>query len=143
MSEAENRSEQLVKIFFETLSTGDLERLRPLLHEQASWTPMGTGIPGAGGAKGRDAIIDEFLAPVRGMFVDGDPKVKMSNIFSKGPMVACETLGIGLLKNGKKYNNHYAWIIEIKDDKIFAVREYMDTYHITTLVQASRRNVAF
>jgi len=58
----------------------------------------------------------------------------MNNIFSKGPMVACETLGIGLLKNGKKYNNRYAWIIEIKDDKIFAVREYMDTYHITTLV---------
>ncbi len=134
MSEAENRSEQLVKTFFETLSTGDLERVRLLLHEQASWTPMGTGIPGAGGAKGRDAIIDEFLAPVRGMFVDGDPKVEMNNIFSKGPMVACETLGIGLLKNGKKYNNRYAWIIEIKDDKIFAVREYMDTYHITTLV---------
>ena len=134
MSEAESRNEQLVKTFFETLSAGDLERVRSLLHEQASWTPMGTGIPGAGGAKGRDAIIDEFLAPVRGMFVDGDPKVKMNNIFSKGPMVACETLGIGLLKNGKKYNNRYAWIIEIKDDKIFAVREYMDTYHITTLV---------
>jgi ketosteroid isomerase-like protein len=134
MSETESRNEQLVRSFFETLSTGDLERVRPLLHEHATWNPMGTGIPGAEGAKGRDAIIDEFLAPVRGLFVDGDPKVKMSTIISKGPLVACETQGIGLLKNGKHYNNRYAWMIEIKDDKIFALREYMDTYHISTLV---------
>ena len=134
MAETENQNEELVKSFFETLSTGDLERVRPLLHKDATWTPMGTGIPGAGGAKGRDVIIDEFLAPVRGMFVDGDPKVKMSTIISKGPLVACETQGIGLLRNGKQYNNRYAWMIEIKDDKIFALREYMDTYHISTLV---------
>ncbi|HUA01033.1 MAG TPA: nuclear transport factor 2 family protein [Candidatus Aquilonibacter sp.] len=134
MPEAESRNEQLVKTFFDTLSTGDLERVRPLLHEQATWTPMGTGIPGAEGAKGRDAIIDDLLVPVRGLFVEGDPKVKMSTILSKGPLVACETQGTGLLRNGKQYNNRYAWMIEIKDDKIFALREYMDTYHISTLV---------
>lgn len=134
MSEAENRNEQLVRSFFETLSTGDLERVRLLLHEQATWTPMGTGIPGAGGAKGRDAIINDFLAPVRGMFEEGDPKVKVNTVISKGSLVACETQGLGRLKNGKQYNNRYAWMIEIKDDKIFAVREYMDTYHVSTLV---------
>ena len=134
MSEGENRNEQLVKSFFETLSTGDLERVRPLLHEQATWTTMGTGIPGAEGAKGRDVIIDKFLAPLRGLFEPGDPKVKLNTILSKGPLVACETHGTGRLRNGKQYNNRYAWMIEIKDDKIFALREYMDTYHISTLV---------
>lgn len=29
---------------------------------------MATGIPGAGEKKGRDVIIDQFLAPVRGLF---------------------------------------------------------------------------
>jgi hypothetical protein len=134
MSEVENRNEQLVRSFFETLSTGNLERLRALLHEQATWAVMATGIPGAGEKKGRNAIIDEFLAPVRGLFEDGDPKVTVHNIVSKGSAVAVEANGVGRLKNGKKYNNHYAFIIEIKDDKIFALREYMDSYHVSTLM---------
>jgi uncharacterized protein len=133
MSDAENRNEQLVKQFFETLSTGDLERLRPLLHEQASWTVMATGIPGAGEQKGRDVIIDEFLGPVRGMFVDGDPKIKIATLISKGPLVAAETRIVGRLKNGKEYDNRYAWMIEIKDDKAFSLHEYMDSYYISTL----------
>lgn len=134
MSEVENRNEQLVRSFFETLSTGNLERLRPLLHEQATWAVMATGIPGAGEKKGRNVIIDEFLGPVRGLFEDGDPKVTVHNLISKGSLVAAETTGMGRLKNGKKYNNRYVFMIEIKDDKIFALREYMDSYHVSTLM---------
>jgi uncharacterized protein len=74
----EEDNEKLVRTFFETLSTRDLERVRPMLHEDATWTVMATGIPGAGEKKGRKAIIDEFLAPVRGIFEDGDPKVSIS-----------------------------------------------------------------
>jgi ketosteroid isomerase-like protein len=133
MSDAENRNEQLVKQFFETLSTGNLERLRPLLHEQATWTVMATGIPGAGEKKGRDVIIDEFLGPMRGMFVDGDPKIKIATLISKGPLVAAETRIVGRLKNGKEYDNRYAWMIEIKDDKTFSLHEYMDSHYISTL----------
>jgi ketosteroid isomerase-like protein len=49
----EDDNEKLVRTFFETLSTGDLERVRPMLHEDATWTVMATGIPGAGEKKGR------------------------------------------------------------------------------------------
>jgi len=116
------------------LSTGNLERLRPLLHEQATWTVMATGIPGAGEKKGLKAIIDDFLGPVRGMFVDGDPKVHIDRLICQGPFVAAETRGLGHFKNGKEYSNRYAFIIEVKDDKVFALREYMDSYYVSTLV---------
>lgn len=131
---ASEKNEQLVKTFFETLSTGDLEKVRPLLHEEATWQAMATGIPGLGVHRGRDVIIDEFLDPVRGMFEPGDPKVYMDTIISKGNLVSCETRGVGKLKNGKEYNNKYCWMIEIKDGKIYALREYMDSYHVSTLV---------
>ena len=134
MSEIEKRNEQIVRSFFETLSTGNLERVRALLHEQATWAVMATGIPGAGEKKGRNPIIDEFLGPVRGLFVDGDPKVTVERLICQGPAVVAEARGIGRLKNGKKYDNHYAFVIEIKDDKIFALREYMDSYHVSTLM---------
>jgi uncharacterized protein len=133
MSEAENRSEHLARQFFDTLSSGDLEKLRMLLHEQASWTVMATGIQGAGEKKGRKAIIDEFLGPVRGRFVDGDPKIHVDRLISKGPVVAAEARGIGNFKDGKQYLNRYAFFVEIKDDKVFDLREYMDSYYVSTL----------
>jgi hypothetical protein len=133
MPEAGNRNEQIVRTFFEALSSGDMEGLRPLFHEEATWTGMVTGLPGAGEKNGRKEIIDEFLAPVRGMFVDGDPKVLIQHLILQGPYAAVEARGVGRLKSGKEYNNRYAFMIEIKDDKIFALREYMDSYYVSTL----------
>ena len=66
MSDSETGNDRLVRDFFATLSTGDLEALRALLHPDGSWEVMGLTIPGAGLTEGRDAVIDEFLAPVRG-----------------------------------------------------------------------------
>lgn len=134
MGEVEKHNEQIVRHFFDTLSSGDLERLRMLLHEQATWAVMATGIQGAGEKKGRKAIIDDFLGPVRGLFVPGDPKVLIQHLILQGPYAAVEARGLGRFKNGKEYNNRYAFMIEIKDDKVFALREYMDSYYVSTLV---------
>lgn len=128
-----SESERLVETFFATLSTGDLEKVRLLLHEQASWKPMVKGVPGAGEHKGRDVIIDEFLGPVRGLFKPGDPKVHVDTLVSKGDIVMCETRGIGELADGRPYNNRYAWAIEIRDGKIFALREYFDSHYVASL----------
>jgi ketosteroid isomerase-like protein len=130
MSSAESHNERLVREFFAALSSGNLEAVRPRLHPHATWEATARTIPGAGITRGRDKIIDDFLAPVRGLFIPGDPKVKVLNIFSKGDWVAAETEGLGKLSNGKEYHNRYAWIFEIRDDKIFALREYMDSAYV-------------
>ncbi|HEX5418713.1 MAG TPA: nuclear transport factor 2 family protein, partial [Gammaproteobacteria bacterium] len=100
------------------------------LHVDASWEATGKSIPGAGITRGRDHVIDDLLAPVRGLFVPGDPKVKVLRIISQGLWAAAETEAMGRLANGKDYHNRYAWIFEIRDGKIFIVREYMDTGYI-------------
>jgi ketosteroid isomerase-like protein len=130
MATDETENERRVREFFETLSTGDLEALRPLLHTDGSWEATGKSIPGAGITRGRDNIIDNFLAPVRGLFEPGDPKIKILHIISKGDLCAAETEAMGKLSNGKPYHNRYAWFVEIRDGKIFALREYMDTAYI-------------
>jgi len=127
---SESATEAKVRRFFETLSSGDLEALRPQLHEDASWEATGRTIPGAGITRGRDTIIDAFLAPVRGLFVPGDPKIVIIRIFRSAEWVAAETEAVGKLANGNDYHNRYAWIFEIRDDKIYALREYMDTAYI-------------
>ncbi len=134
MADAESPNEQLVRRFIECLNNEDLEGLRPILHEEADWSPMSTqDIPGAGAHVGHKGIIDDFLRPVRGLFEGKDPQNQINSLFSKGNMVACETHGTGKLKNGKTYDNHYAWLVEVKDGRIFRIREYMDTAFIQSL----------
>jgi len=133
MSKAEKHNEQFVRKFFKTLSTGNLEKLRPMFHQKAVWKVMATGIPGAGQTEGRDNIIDKFLGPIRGAFVDGDPKVKVLSLVASGPMVVAEAHGTGSMKNGKQYDNKYCFVLKVKDDKILALREYMDSAHVLTL----------
>lgn len=67
------------------------------------------------------------------MFRKGDPKIRIVNIFSSGPMVAIETRVRGTFADGRPYRNKYAWIIEVRGGKIDAIREYMDSYYISTL----------
>ena len=133
MVRADNENERLTLQFFETLSTGELERVRPLLHEEVTWIPQVRDIPGAGTYRGKKGVIDEFLAPVRVMFAPGDPKTTVLSIASKGPLVLVESQGLGKLADGRTYENRYAWAIEIRDEKIFAIREYMDSYYVAKL----------
>ena len=133
---AESENERIVRRFFiEALNTGDLGKIRPYFHPDATWTPMAKegSIPGAKVHRGRAGIVDEFLGPVRGLFVDGDPKNSIENIFGKGDYVLVETHGTGTFRNGRPYDNRYAWIVEIRDGMIFAIREYMDTAYIASI----------
>ena len=133
MSDTPN--ETLVRRFFEEgLNSDNLEKMREFFHPGATWTPMAkTNIPGMGTHRGRKGIVDEFLAPVRGLFVDGDPQNEIISLISKGDLVAVETHGTGKFRNGRDYDNRYAWIVEIKDGMIFAIREYMDTAYIASI----------
>ena len=133
MVRADNENERLVLEFFTVLSTGELERVRPLLHDEVSWIPQVKDIPGAGEYRGKKGVIDDFLAPVRGMFAPGDPKTTVDTIVSKGPLVMVESRGLGKLADGRTYENRYAWAIEIRDGKVFAIREYMDSHYVARL----------
>ena len=122
---ARTAQEQTVLDFFRILSTGELEAIRKTLHPDAQWRPMVENIPGAGVHGPRDVIVDQFLAPVRGMFAPGDPKTTVHSIVSSGDFVMCESRGLGKLADGRTYDNRYAWAVELKDGLVYRIREYM------------------
>jgi uncharacterized protein len=126
MNAAEQRGCDVVRVFFTALSDGDLEALRTMLHPDATWEVM-RAAPGERLAVGRDAIIDDFLAPVRGRFAAGDPKVTVRTLIAAGGLVAAETQADGTMLDGSEYHNRYAWMIELDGSAVLAVREYMDT----------------
>lgn len=126
MDEAELSRCEVVRTFFAHLSDGDLESMRALLHPDATWEVM-RAAPGERMASGRDAIVDEFLPPVRGRFVAGDPKVTVHTVFASGDLVAVESQADGTMLDGSGYHNRYAWMIELRGSLLLRVREYMDT----------------
>ena len=131
--EAKTQNEQLVLSFFATLSAGDLEGVRRMLHEDATWKPQMRNVPGAGLHRGPGGIVDDFLKPIRGLFKPGDPKVIVDAIASRGPLVLAESHSEGYLLDGRPYENLYAWAVEIKDGKIHALREYFDSHYVMEL----------
>src|SRR5581483_12231865 len=116
-----------------TLSSGDLERVWELLDEDTTWTVCAVDIEGAGTHRGRE-IVDDFLAPVRGWFQDGDPKVQVTTIAAEGPLVLVEAEGHGRFRNGTPYDNRYVFAFEIEGGRIRAIREYMDTGYAARIV---------
>lgn len=50
------------------------------------------------------------------------------------PPVAAETRGAGRLKSWTPYNNRYSWMIEVDGGKIKALREYMDSHYVSTIM---------
>ncbi len=129
---AKNANEQIALDFFEALSTGELDRLRPFLTPDSVWEPKVKDIPGAGEYRG-DAIIDDFLGPVRGLFAPGDPKVHVAAIFSDGDVVTVESTSTGRTADGKPYDNLYCWVFRMKDGKIARIHEYMDSPYVARL----------
>jgi ketosteroid isomerase-like protein len=135
MADERDPNETLVVDFFATLSSGDLIRLKSYFLAEASWTPMVSGVPGAGTFVGPSAICDEFLGPVRGLFVAGDPKVFIDRMLAKGDVVFAETHAMGRIRaNNAEYNNRYCWAFELQGGKIRAIREYMDSAYVARVL---------
>ena len=125
-------AEETTRSFFETLSSGDLDRVAGFFDAESTWTVCATGIPGAGTHRGR-AIVAEFLRPVRGMFEPGQPKVEITNVLTDGRWVAVEAVGRGRFRNGPEYENRYSFWVEVDGRTIRTTREYMDSHYVATL----------
>lgn len=137
--QARSESERLVLKFFDALSAGDLEGVRSLLHAEATWTPQVRAVPGAGVHRGPKGIVDEFLKPVRGLFRPGDPKVLIDSIASREDFVMLESHSGGCLADGRPYENLYAWAVEVREGKIYALREYFDSHYVVGLFAEGSR----
>ena len=133
MVAASNDYERLYLEFFATLSSGDLERIRATFHENAIWQVQVKGILGEGTHRGRNTIVDEFLAPVRGMFKPGDPKITVITMASKGSFVIGECVSRGAFADDRPYENLYVFVLEFEDGKVRVLREYMDSFYVAKL----------
>jgi uncharacterized protein len=118
-------NKRLILGFFENLSAGNGDAVMGALADNATWWVAGNFA--LSGTKTKA----EFAALVGGLGskIDGGMRVTPKGITAEGDRVAVEAESYAKMKNGKTYQNTYHFLFIVRDGKIEAVKEYLDTIH--------------
>lgn len=123
----ENDNRQLVTEFMTTFGGGDVDKILSYLADDATWW-VGGSIDGVSGTKDK-AAFGEMLASLSATTRTGAISLEPVAWTVQGERVAVETESYSELTNGRVYRNLYHFLFVVRDGKIHAVREYLDTEH--------------
>ena len=113
---------------FELFSAGDIDGVLALMTDDATWRiPGKKELTPTAGVYTKERIGRLFRRMVENLS-DGLRMTVLSSI-AEGDRVALEVISSGDLKNGRRYRQEYHFLMEFRDGKISAVREYLDTQH--------------
>jgi ketosteroid isomerase-like protein len=133
-------SKQTVMALYGAYASADAETIEGLLHDEVVWiapagnatqVALGLGRPeDAGPPRGandldRDAIVT-FMAYNFARFF-GDVENDFRTVVAEGEVVVVEHRLSATLPNGRSYVNDYCFVFEVRDGKVWRIREYMDT----------------
>lgn len=119
-------NKNVVKRLFTAFGNADIAQIVDLLHDEATWWVSGSlSISGAY----TKAEMEKLLVGMHEL-VDGAIKLTPQGFTAEGNRVAVEAESMANTKSGRVYNNLYHFLFEIKDGKVFRVKEYMDPMHV-------------
>jgi len=116
-------NKEVVREFMRRFSAGDAAGLLDMLAEDATWWVAGNFA--LSGTRSKKEFA-ELLTQVAAATTEGI-RLTPKAFTAEGDRVAVETESYARHVNGKLYNNQYHFLFEIRDGKIRAVREYLDT----------------
>lgn len=127
MSVEENK--HLAHQFIGRFTASDIAGALDLMTDDATWWIAGKPdqLPAAG------LYNKEQIARLLYNMVSELPnglKMTVKSLVAEGEKVAMEAESYGELRNGRVYNQEYHFLITIRDGRIKAVREYLDTQHV-------------
>ncbi len=125
MSTADNKA--LVTKFWEAFSASKFDDALAMLNDDATWWVAGTTALSGKYTKPEFAAL---LGNVTGSAPQGI-QVTPKQLTAEDNRVSVEAESCGEISNGKTYRNSYHFMMECRDGRISAVREYLDTEHVT------------
>lgn len=118
-------NKQLIEAIFAALAQGDRRPFAEAMAEEFSWTITGQG-PWARTWRGRAEVRSALLAPLFAQFAD-TYRNRAHRIMAEGDMVVVECRGEVTTTSGRRYDNQYCYVIEMREGRMHALTEYMDT----------------
>ena len=121
-------NKELAVELFERFNESDIDGVLGMMAEDATWLVPGKRelSPAAGLYDKRK--IGRLFHTMLGR-LKGGLKMKVKSAIAEGDKVALEAESEGDLTNGNLYRQQYHFLVEFRDGKISAVREYLDTQH--------------
>ncbi len=133
-------SKQTVLALYRAYTTGDARKIGDLLHDEVLWTApagnatqvaLGLGRPeDAGPPRGTNDLDREgivaFMAYNFARFFGGIDN-SFRTVVAEDEVVVVEHRLSATLPNGRSYVNDYCFVYEVRDGKVWRIREYMDT----------------
>lgn len=114
--------------FFDLFSASDIDGVLALMTDDATWRiPGKKELAPTAGVYTKERIGRLFRRMIEGLTA-GLHMTVLSSI-AEADRVALEVVSSGDLKNGRLYRQEYHFLMEFRDGRISAVREYLDTQH--------------
>jgi hypothetical protein len=122
-------SKRVASELFTCFSAGDVAGALGTLADDVTWWIAGK--PAAQPAAGEHdkAWIARLFQRMTGQ-LDGPMRMTVKGLVAEGGKVAVEVEGDGKLRDGRRYQNEYHFLMTVRDGRICAVREYLDTQHV-------------
>lgn len=123
-------NKQFIGEFIQAMSDGNSEAIINAYHPEGTVATMGNTL--ISGVRGLDEI-KQFAAGVLDSFPN-KLAFSIKNITAEGDMVAVEAESDGKHISGQNYHQYYHFLFELRDGKIYRMKEYMDTEMVTEIL---------
>lgn len=104
-----------------------------LLTEDAQWTVAGYS-PMSNTYRSRDSFIAQAVRPITARLAT-PITAEVKHIVAQADQVVVMWNGVATAKNGKPYENSYAWHLTMADGKITHVNAFLDTWNLVQLME--------
>jgi ketosteroid isomerase-like protein len=133
----EQQNLDLVRRGYEAFGRGDINGLLELLAEDIEWTSPGPPeLPTAGTRRGRQQVAEFFQAVDQVFEIQ---RFEPKSFIAQGDVVVVLGSDTASIKaTGKVLTDEWAHAFTIRDGKIAAMREYLDTAAVVAELQAAQ-----
>lgn len=123
------QNKKLAREFFDRFNAGDVAGALEAMTDDATWWIAGKPeqLPAAGvhSKEQMARLLDNMAGRLRNGL-----RMTVKGLIAEGDKVALEVESYGELRNGRRYEQEYHFLLTVRDGKISAVREYLDTQHV-------------
>jgi ketosteroid isomerase-like protein len=129
MSEA---NKQLVQRYLRAMTSGDPALPELLSDDVTWWVPPSSPL---GGVREGKAAVLALMASGVGLYDTSVPfAIELEAIVAEGEWVAVQMVMSARTAKGAPYRNHYHFAFRVRDGRICAVKEYVDTLYAQRLL---------
>jgi ketosteroid isomerase-like protein len=124
---AEAKNKRLALLWYKSLFAGDVDTCNSLLHPDCRFFIAGD--MAFCGWSSKETFMQMNVLPLVGPFT-----MEFGHVIAEGDFVFLEAESHADLKDGKRYNNNYGFLLKFRDGKMIEHKEYTDTLHFHRVV---------